>query len=120
MSTAVAAQAGRTTDRLAVLSALLHAGAVAFGFFLADQSGSSSYLLLSGSAALGLAATALGWASVKAGRGAWVAGVVLVGLSVGVLVSALFGEGGLGMVSIGISMLFLDWLLFTNARRALS
>jgi hypothetical protein len=120
MSTPVAAQAGRTTDRVAVLSGILHAGVVAFGIFLADQSGSRNYLLLSAFAALGLVATLLARASVRTGSGAWSAGVVLVGLSVGVLACSVPGEGGLGILSIGILTLFLDWLLFTNARRAFS
>lgn len=120
MTSAVTARAGRNADVIAGVSAVLHAGVVAFGFFLADQSGSRNYLLLSAFAVLGLVATLLGWASVKAGSRAWSAGVVVVGLSVGVLSWALAGEGGLGILSIAISMLFMDWLLFTNARRAFS
>jgi hypothetical protein len=120
MNTAVAAQAGRTTDRIAVVSGILHAGLVGFGIFLANQSGSQNYLLLSGAAALGLIATLLGWASVKAGSATWSAGVVAVGLSLGVLASGVSGEGGLGLISFGITMVFLDYLVFSNARRAFS
>ena len=120
MSTALAAQAGRTTDRLAVLSGVLHAAVVVFGFFLADQSGSQNYLFLSAFAALGLIATLLGWASVKSGSATWSAGVVVVGLAVGVLACGMAGEGALGLISFGISMLFLDYLVFANARRAFS
>ena len=48
------------------------------------------------------------------------AGVVVVGLSAGVLACGVPGEGGLGLDSFGISMLFLDYLVFANARRAFS
>lgn len=120
MTTAVTVRAGRNADLVAAVSGVLHAGVVAFGFFLADQSGSQNYLLLSAFAVLGLIATLLGWASVRAGVGAWSGGVVVIGLSLGVLAWALAGEGGLGILSIAISMLFMDWLLFTNARRAFS
>jgi len=120
MSTAIAHQAGRTADRLAVLSTVLHAAVVAFGIFLADESGSRSYLFLAGFAALGLIATLLAWASVKAGSRVWSGGVVVLGLAVGVIACGMGGEGALGLASIAILMLFLDWLLFTNARRAFS
>lgn len=120
MTTAVTARAGRNADLIAVVSGVLHAGVVAFGFFLADQSGSRNYLLLSAFAMLGLVATLLGWASVKAGSRAWGAGVAVVVASLGVLAWAVAGEGGLGILAIAGSMLFLDWLLFDNARRALT
>ena len=120
MSTAVTARAVRNADLIAVVSGLLHTGLVAFGFFLADQSGSRTYLFLSAFAALGLVATLLAWASVKAGRGVWAGGLAVLGLSIGNLSGALFQEEGLAMISIAIPMVFIDYLLFANAQRALS
>jgi hypothetical protein len=118
MSTAMAAQAGRTADRLAILSVILNAGVVAFGLFLADGSGSDNYLLLSGFGALGVVATLLARASVRTGSRAWVGGVVVLAVAVGVLACAVPGEGGLGVLSIGILVLFSDWLVFSTARRS--
>ncbi|HEU5038985.1 MAG TPA: hypothetical protein VFT70_18400 [Nocardioides sp.] len=119
MPTAVATRAGRTADRIAVVSGVVHAACVGFGIFLVDESDSAGYWFLVAFAALGLAATVLGWASVRAGRGAWVGGVVVLGLSIGVLAGALLQEGGLGMLSIAIPLLFIDYLVFSNAQRAL-
>ena len=120
MTTAVTARAGRNADLVAVVSGVLHAALIGFAIFLADESDSSGYLLLVGFAALGLIATLLGWASVKAGRGVWTGGVVVLGLSIGVLVGAMTQEGGLAMLSIAIPLLFIDYLLFSNAQRALN
>jgi uncharacterized membrane protein YqgA involved in biofilm formation len=41
-------------------------------------------------------------------------------VSLGALVWALTGEGGLGVVAIAIPLMFVDGLLFSNAHRALS
>ena len=54
MSTTLATQAGRTADRIAPFCVAMNAAMVAFGFFLTDQSGSRSYLLLAVFAALGV------------------------------------------------------------------
>lgn len=121
MSATLAAQAGRTVDRIAVVSAIGHALVAALAIFLVGQSDdSTTYGLLAAFAALGLIATLLGWASVKAGRAVWSGGVAVLLISLGVLAWALPGEGGLGVASIAIPLLFMDWLLFANARKALS
>ncbi|WP_395696127.1 hypothetical protein [Nocardioides sp.] len=112
-------QAGRTARRIGVVSALVHAGIVALGIFVAQQSGTPAYLLLSAAAFLGLGAALLGRASVTAGPGTWTTGVVLAGLSAGLLLGGLTSGIGLTLVSFGVSMLFVDYLLFSNARRAL-
>jgi len=119
MSATLATQAGRTADRIALVSTIVHVALVCFAIFLVRQSGSSAYLFLAAFAALGLVATLLAWASVKAGRGAWAGGVVVLGLAIGVLTGALFQDGGLGMIAIAIPMVFIDYLLFANAQRAL-
>jgi hypothetical protein len=121
MSATLAAQAGRTADRIAVVSAVLHLLVGVLGVWLAQRDDApATYWLLAGFAALGLVATLLGWASVKAGRATWTGGLVVVGLSVVVLLAALTGEGGVGVLSCAIPLLFIDGLLFSNARKALS
>jgi cytochrome bd-type quinol oxidase subunit 1 len=121
MSSTLAAQAGRTADRIAVWSAILHLLVTVFAIWLAQRDEApTTYWLLAGFAALGLVATLLGWASVRTGRATWTSGLVLVGLAVVLLLWALTGEGGLGVLSFAIPLLFIDGLLFSNARRALS
>jgi hypothetical protein len=121
MSTTLAAQAGRSADRIALVSAVLHLLVGALGVWLAQRDdAAATYWMLAGFAALGLLATLLGRAAVKAGRAAWTGGLVVLGLSLVLLLAALTGEGGLGVLSCAIPLLFIDVLLFSNARRALS
>jgi drug/metabolite transporter superfamily protein YnfA len=121
MSTTLSAQAGRTADRIAVVSAVLHLLVGGLGVWLAQRDdASTAYLLLAGFCALGLLATLLGRASVSAGRATWTSGLVVLGLSLVVLLVAVTAEGGLGVLACAIPLLFIDVLLFSNARTALS
>lgn len=120
MST-LAVQAGRTADKIAIGSAILHLAVAVFGVWLAQEADPpTAYWVLAAFAALGLVATLLGWASVRAGVTVWTVGLAVLGLSVGLLTWALFDEGGLGAIACAIPMLFIDWLLFSNARKAFS
>ena len=112
MSTTLAAQAGRTTTKITVVSAVAHLAAAGFA-------AAATAWGFAGFCALGLVATLLAWASVTAGRTVWNVGVAVLVVSLGVLVWTLTGDDGLGVVAIAIPLLFIDWVLYANAHRAI-
>jgi cytochrome bd-type quinol oxidase subunit 1 len=123
MSTTLADQAGHTADKITVVSAIAHVAIAALGVFVAAQNdgdpGATTFWLLAAFCTLGLVATLLGWASVKAGRVVWNVGIAVLVVSLGVLAWATTSDGGLAVLGIGVAFLFVDWLLFANAHRAI-
>lgn len=124
MSTTLARSAGRTTDLVAPVSCVGHLAVGGLGVVVARQDPgdptSRAFWLLAAFCALGLVATLLAWASVRLGGAAWNAGVAVLLVALGVLAAALAGDHGLGLLGIAIAFLFVDWVVFGTARRAVS
>ena len=124
MDATALATSARVVNRAAVVSGAGHVLLLALGVFAAvdlgsDDPGSTTFWLLALFCALGLVATVLAWASVRVGKPAWDAGVVTVLVSVAVMVWMTTVDGGIPTLLICVALLLLDWLVFTNARRAL-
>lgn len=119
MSTSPVAVHDRAANRGAAVSVVGHGLLLALYLVAAQDTGSSMFWVLALSCALSLVATLLAWASVRTGRPAWDAGVVVLAVALAVALWGAISRGEPVLAFAGAQLVFLDWLVFRSARKAL-